>query len=79
MESDAYWNVDEDNKMEKTFCCINAIPRDYAKLGQLMLQKGNWNGKQLIDSTYIQKMITPTKNSGEIYGLGIWGNNDALL
>jgi hypothetical protein len=24
MESDAYWNVDEDNKMEKTFCCINA-------------------------------------------------------
>ena len=39
MESDAYWNVDEDNQMEKTFCCINAIPRDYAKLGQLMLQK----------------------------------------
>ena len=24
--------------MEKTFCCINAIPRDYAKLGQLMLR-----------------------------------------
>ena len=77
MESDAYWNVDEDNKMEKTFCCINAIPRDYAKLGQLMLQKGNWNGKQLIDSTYIQKMITPTQHSNGIYGLGIWVNNDA--
>lgn len=77
MESDAYWNVDEDNKMEKTFCCINAIPRDYAKLGQLMLQKGNWNGNQLIDSTYIKKMITPTQHSGGIYGLGIWVNNDA--
>lgn len=76
MESDAYWNTDE-NGMEKAFCCVNAIPRDYAKLGQLMLQKGNWNGKQLIDSTYIQKMITPTKNSGGIYGLGIWVNNDA--
>ena len=76
MESDAYWNTDE-NGMEKTFCCVNAIPRDYAKLGQFMLQKGNWNGKQLLDSTYIKKMITPTKNSGGIYGMGIWVNNDA--
>jgi CubicO group peptidase (beta-lactamase class C family) len=46
-------------------------------LGQLLLQKGNWNGKQLLDSTYIQKMITPTQLSGGIYGLGIWVNNDA--
>lgn len=76
MESQAYWNTDE-NGMEKTFCCVNAIPRDYAKLGQLMLQKGNWNGKQLLDSTYIQKMITPTKLSGGIYGMGIWVNQEA--
>ncbi len=76
MESEAYWNTDE-NGMEKTFCCVNAIPRDYAKLGQLMLQKGNWNGKQLLDSTYIQKMVTPTKHSGGIYGMGIWVNQEA--
>lgn len=76
MESEAYWNTDEQG-MEKTFCCLNAVPRDYAKLGQLLLQKGNWNGKQLIDSAYVQKMITPTKLSGGIYGLGIWVNSDA--
>lgn len=76
MESNAYWNTDEQG-MEKTFCCINAIPRDYAKLGQLLLQKGNWNGKQLIDSAYVEKMITPTQLSGGIYGLGIWVNNDS--
>lgn len=76
MESTAYWNTDEQG-MEKTFCCLNAIPRDYAKLGQLLLQKGNWNGKQLIDSAYVEKMITPTKLSGGIYGWGIWVNNDA--
>lgn len=76
MESNAYWNTDEQG-MEKTFCCINAIPKDYAKLGQLLLQKGNWNGKQLIDSAYVEKMITPTQLSGGIYGLGIWVNNDA--
>lgn len=78
MESDAYWNTDE-NGMEKTFCCVNAVPRDYAKLGQFLLQKGNWNGKQLLDSVYIKKMITPTQLSGETYGLGIWVNNDAPI
>lgn len=76
MESDAYWNTDEPG-MEKTFCCINAIARDYAKLGQLLLQEGNWNGKQIIDSSYIKKMITPSQLSGGIYGLGIWVNQDA--
>ena len=76
MESDAYWNTDEPG-MEKTFCCINAIARDYAKLGQLLLQEGNWNGKQIIDSSYIKKMITPSQLSGGVYGLGIWVNQDA--
>ena len=76
MESDAYWNTDELG-MEKTFCCINAIARDYAKLGQLLLQQGNWNGKQIIDSSYIKKMITPSQLSGGVYGLGIWVNQDA--
>jgi CubicO group peptidase (beta-lactamase class C family) len=70
-ESEAYWNTDE---KEKTFCCVNAIARDYAKLGQLLFAKGNWNGNSFLDSTYIQKMITPTQLSGGIY-LGIWVNN----
>lgn len=75
MEADAYWNTDEPG-MEKTFCCINAIARDYAKLGQLLLQKGHWNGKQIIDSTFVKKMITPSQLSRGIYGLGIWVNQD---
>lgn len=36
--------------------------RDMAKIGQLMLQEGTWNGKQLISKEWIQKttaMVTP--------------------
>ncbi|PTX61446.1 CubicO group peptidase (beta-lactamase class C family) [Kordia periserrulae] len=32
--------------------------RDMAKIGQLMLQEGNWNGKQLISKDWIQKITT---------------------
>jgi len=36
--------------------------RDMAKIGQLMLQEGQWNGKQLISKEWVQKsttMVTP--------------------
>lgn len=33
--------------------------RDMAKIGQLMLQKGKWNGTQLISEDWIQKITTP--------------------
>lgn len=75
MEQHAKWSTDE-NKMEKTFCCINAIPRDFAKLGQLMLDNGKVDSLQLINPKFIQQMITPTKASRDTYGMGIWINND---
>jgi len=38
--------------------------RDMARLGQLMLQKGQWNGKQLISESWIKKstsVVTPVE------------------
>lgn len=75
MESNAYWSTDQ-NGMEKTFCCIHGIARDYAKIGEMMRNNGKHNGKQILDSAFIQKMITPTKASNETYGMGIWINYD---
>lgn len=57
-ESDAVWSVDK-NGMEKTFCCVNATARDFAKLGQLVLQHGKFNNQQIIDSAWIAQMTTP--------------------
>ncbi len=77
MENDAYWSKDREDGMEKAYCCINSNVRDFAKFGQLLLQNGNWNGKQILDSAFVQKMITPNYaafNKGEParYGYSIW-------
>jgi CubicO group peptidase (beta-lactamase class C family) len=37
---------------------LHLSTRDMAKIGQLMLQKGQWNGKQLISKEWIQKITT---------------------
>jgi CubicO group peptidase (beta-lactamase class C family) len=55
MESDATWNVDSKHRKEvRAFCCLNATARDFAKLGRLFLNNGNWNGQQLISQEWVQ-------------------------
>ncbi|HHG85984.1 MAG TPA: class C beta-lactamase-related serine hydrolase [Bacteroidetes bacterium] len=55
MEHPASWSIDQKrNGMEKAFCCINATARDFAKFGRLYLQKGNWNGQQLIPESWVE-------------------------
>jgi len=77
MEYDAQWSKDRSDGMEKTYCCFNSDGRDFAKLGQLLLDKGKWNGKQILDSTFVQQMIQPNtkafdKGEVPIYGHSIW-------
>lgn len=54
----ALWNTDTENGDEKAFCCINANARDFARLGKLYLASGNWNGVQLIDSSFVKNATT---------------------
>ncbi|WP_312074876.1 serine hydrolase [Chryseobacterium sp.] len=75
MEHDAIWSTDQSG-MEKTYCCIHATSRDFAKLGQLFLNDGELDGKQLLNLDFINEMRKPTQKSEEIYGMGFWINND---
>ena len=75
MEQDAKWSTDESG-MEKTYCCIHASTRDFAKLGQLFLNDGKAGEKQILNLDFINQMRTPTKKSEEIYGMGFWINYD---
>jgi CubicO group peptidase (beta-lactamase class C family) len=52
-EADATWIVDRSGQ-EVTYCCLNAILRDYARLGLLLAHDGNWRGRQLIPAAWIQ-------------------------
>lgn len=58
-EEDALWSIDHKNGNEKAYCCFNTNARDFARLGQLVLNKGVWDGEQVVDSNYIKQATTP--------------------
>ncbi|PKQ69079.1 serine hydrolase [Labilibaculum manganireducens] len=49
----ALWSLDKKEGDEKAFCCFNTNARDAARFGQLVLNKGKWNGVQLVSEEYI--------------------------
>ena len=51
-EADATWLVDRAGQ-EATYCCINAVLRDYARLAVLLAHDGNWRGRQIIPAAWI--------------------------
>lgn len=57
----ALWSLDHENGIEKGYCCVNARVSDFARIGYLYMNQGNWYGKQLIDSIFIKQCITPNK------------------
>ena len=48
---------------------------DQAKLGQLILQRGAWNGQQLLSEAWVAAMLTPCAINPE-YGYMWWLNTD---
>jgi len=67
MEFDATWSLDrKKNGLEKTFCCINARARDYAKIGRLYLNKGNWNGKQIVSEDWVTQSTKIDTANGSV-------------
>ena len=77
-ESDIYWNLDKENGDEKAFCCLYASAKDYARLGMVLLHKGNYNGQQIIPTDYYLDMVSPEplttkeKIPNYRYGLQTW-------
>ncbi len=57
-ESEAYWIVDKAG-MEFALGGLNATARDYAKLGQLFLDTGKWQGRQIVPREWVLASITP--------------------
>jgi len=65
-EFNGSWSIDRNDGIEKTFCCINARARDFAKFGRLYLNKGNWNGKQVISEKWINESLTADLTNGGV-------------
>lgn len=66
MCNDGVWSTDK-NDEEKAFCCMGATALDYAKFGRLFLNKGVWNGKQVISEEWYDKSIERDTTEGSSY------------
>lgn len=75
MEYDASWSIDrKKNGLEKTFCCLNARARDFAKIGRLYKNKGNWNGKQIVSQKWVEEStkLDTSEGSANYYQYQWW-------
>jgi CubicO group peptidase (beta-lactamase class C family) len=58
MEQNATWSVDSKrNRTVKAFCCLNAVPYDIARFGRLYVNRGNWEGEQIISEEWIDQSL----------------------
>ncbi len=78
-EKTALWSLDHAENpnegsmtpaVEKAFCCFNARARDFAKIGQFILQQGKWNGQSLLNTAWVQEMTSP--KVADYYGYQWW-------
>lgn len=75
MEAPGSWSLDSNqSRFEKMASGINGRAIDFAKFGRLYLNKGNWNGQQVIPSAWVEESTRPdtTSDPAEFYQYLWW-------
>ena len=55
-EADATWSLDSSvSGFEKLESGVNATPIDYARFGELMLHRGEWDGDQIVSEDWVRE------------------------
>ena len=72
---DAFFFVDKQDGMIHTDCCMWASVRDVVRVGEMMLNKGVFNGNQIIPSGWVDEMLIPSKANVN-YGMQLWLGNE---
>ncbi len=74
----AWWSLDHEGGDEKAFCCFNSNAADLARIGQLFLDSGKWNGQQVVPMDYVLESVQPAPlldtdgKKNEKYGFAWW-------
>lgn len=72
-ENATLWQVDsKEADLIKAYCCIASNAKDFARYGKLFKDHGKWNGKQILDSAFVAKSVTPRFKESPEYGYGWW-------
>jgi CubicO group peptidase (beta-lactamase class C family) len=77
-EADATWIVDATGQ-EVTFAYLNAVLRDWARLGLMLANRGHWQGKTVIPEGWLAASAAdaiPTDSPQAKYGYQIWYSPD---
>ncbi len=61
-EADATWLIDRSGQ-EATYCCLNAVLRDYARLGVLLAHDGRLGDRQIIPTAWVHAATTVPADS----------------
>src|SRR5262249_29398901 len=62
-----------DRSQRNEFGQIYLRPRDMLKFGILIQQRGEWEGRRVVSTSWIEKAVAPkSRIDGSDYGLGIW-------
>lgn len=51
---------------------LNVTTRDYARFGQMMLQGGEWQGRQIVPRDWVEQSTVPQAKDGSGYGYQWW-------
>lgn len=81
LEHDATWIYDDEkHKTLRAFCCMNLTARDYAKFGRLFLNKGNWQGKQLVSEKWVESILSiENRKATDGYKNQWWSNQNSMV
>lgn len=69
MEYDASWSLDsEEDRMAKMESGLNGRAIDFAKIGRLVLNRGTWNGEQIVSEEWLEDSlkIDPANNVSKL-------------
>lgn len=60
-EHPALWSVDEKDGVEKAYCCFNSTATDFARIGQMVLDSGQFNNRQIVSKMYLTEAASPAR------------------
>ena len=69
MSTDVGWSIDsERHGTIKSFCCLDAPARDFARFGRLYLNSGRWQGKQIVPEKWVKETMQIMNDSHDGQG-----------
>lgn len=68
---DTYWNLDFAGH-SMGMCGLEISAKSLTKIGQLILNRGRWDGKQLLSDSWIERSFQPSQSHNKACGLLWW-------